>query len=70
MTLKEFQALRGLSVTELADHLGFSKGYTSMLLNGKRGFSTATGLQIRARTKGKVTLDDLVPTPKRRGRAA
>lgn len=54
MTLSEYRIKKKLTVTALAEELGFSVPYTSQLLNGTRNASINTAREIEKRTGGKV----------------
>ena len=59
MKLAEFLKNQGLTPTEWARRNGLSQPVISRYLNGKRGLSLKTALQIQEITEGQVTVHEL-----------
>lgn len=60
MTLKEFRDAIEWTQKDLAQLLGITPSHLSRLESGQRSVTASTALEIIRRTKGKVTLEDLV----------
>lgn len=60
MTLKEYMTTKKLTVTQIADALGTSKGYVSDLVAGKRTCSLDMAVKIEEFTRNRVKCRDLL----------
>lgn len=65
-TLAAFQKTRKLSQRGLAELLGLSEGYVSLLLSGQRHAGLSTAFRIAKRTGGQVPAEAWLGRRKRR----
>jgi transcriptional regulator with XRE-family HTH domain len=71
MTLLDYLNWKGLTQQEMADSVGVSKSYISLISNGERVPRAKIAQAIVRATKGAVSLEELFAGPvNKRGRAA
>lgn len=58
MKPKEWRTENKLSIDQMADILGFSKGYISEIENGRKNGSSSLWLAYHKATNGQVTAND------------